>query len=300
MFETMLMQKAASLLLCAAALIGLPGCGIGSVESEDTQDMEVFSVYEYETQELWCGEDGNRIYGVAYIPEREGPAPLVIFAHELGNTHASGTSYAKELAIRGLAVYTFDFRGGSTASRSDGETTEMSVMTEADDLEMVMDAARDWDFADSGKIVLLGGSQGGMAAAVAAAREPERITGLIMMYPAFVIPDTVHGEFDSLEDIPEAFNLLGWIWVGRNYAADVWDYDLYGEMQKYTKPVLLLHGNRDGIVDISYSERAAESYPNVEFHTMRGAGHGFYGSSFDEAMKHILNYLQNIQILEIS
>ena len=43
------------------------------------------------------------------------------------------------------------------------------------------------------------------------------------------------------------------IYAGRIYVADMWDYDVYAEIGNYTKPVLLMHGDRDGIVPISYA-----------------------------------------------
>ena len=85
--------------------------------------------------------------------------------------------------------------------------------------------------------------------------------------------------------------------MGKNYVSDVWDYDVYAEMPNYTNPVLILHGDRDGIVDVSYAQRAAESYPDAELHILHGAGHGFYSSSFDVAMDYILDYLREIGFL---
>lgn len=266
------------------------------VRERDAADVQQ-TEYEYEIREMDCTIGSQSIYGLAYIPETDGTVPLVIFAHELGSTHRSGTEYAEELASRGIATYTFDFRGGSTASRSDGSTVGMSVMTEAADVEAVLDAAKEWDFVDSGRIALIGASQGGMASAVAASRRPDEIAGLILLYPALLVHDAVHEQFDSLDEVPEQFYFNGWINVGKNYVSDVWDYDVYAEMPNYTSPVLILHGDRDGIVDVSYAQRAAESYPDAELHILHGAGHGFYGSSFDTAMSYILDYLSEIGFL---
>ena len=50
--------------------------------------------------------------------------------------------YAIELANMGYLTYTFDFCGGSVIKgKSDGLTTEMSVLTEVKDLESVLDYA---------------------------------------------------------------------------------------------------------------------------------------------------------------
>lgn len=290
-----------AVLLAAMTVCFITACGKSSpkqVSKMEEKDMDSITQYQWTSKEISCNIGSQSIYGIAYIPEKEGKFPLVIFAHELCNTHTAGIDYAKSLAAAGIAAYTFDFRGGSAGSRSDGKTTEMSVMTEADDLDAVMRCAKEWDFVDSERVVLLGGSQGGAAAAVAAERNEDQVAGLILLYPAFVIYDEVHTQFHSLEDVPDNFDFLGWIQVGRNYVSDIWDYDNYGNMENYEKPVLLIHGDRDFTVDISYSERAAESYPDADLQVIKGAGHGFYGESFEEAMQYIFGYLKEIGILE--
>jgi hypothetical protein len=102
--------------------------------------------------------------------------------------------------------------------------------------------------------------------------------------------------FTSINDIPDTFSYRGWFTAGRLYATDVWDYDIYNEVNAYDKPVLILHGDRDYMVESRYSERAAESYEDAEYHIIQGAGHGFYGSSFDEAFSYIEDYLTRIGI----
>lgn len=298
------------LLLFACALIGIVGCSkanfesrkeessMNSIDATSESETPMQITYDYEIREIDCSVHEQKIYGIAYIPQTDDKVPLAIFGHELGSTHRSGIPYAEELASRGIAVYTLDFRGGSVSSQSDGSTVGMSVMTEAEDMEAVLEDAKDWEFVDSSRIVMIGASQGGMASAVAASRHGEELSGLILLYPALLVHDAVHEQFDSLDDVPEQFNFNGWIMVAKNYASDVWDYDVYSDMEDFEKPVLILHGDRDGIVDLSYSERAAETYPNADFHVLHRAGHGFYGSSFDEAMGYILEYLQRIDFLD--
>ena len=179
---------------------------------------------------------------------------------------------------------------------SDGDTTEMSVMTEVSDLEVILEVAAGWDFVDTDKMALLGTSQGGIASAIAAARHTDEVSGLVLMYPAFLVSDAVHEQFDSLEDVPDTYH-FNWITAGRPYAEDMWDYDVYEEIGNYTDKVLLMHGSADGIVPISYSDRAAEVYEDVEYYVIDGAGHGFDGTAFDEAVRHIFDYLQEIGLV---
>ena len=282
----------------------LAGCGAShpsdtAAGQELAEDSTVQKrSYTYRTEEIWCDNNGNRIYGIAYIPDtQEEKKPLVIFAHELGNTHAAGIPYAERLAEAGCGAYVFDFCGGTVGggNRSSGSNVGMSVLTEVTDLEAVLETAATWDFVDPRRIVLLGGSQGGAVTALTGCRHPDRIAGMILMYPALNIAEDVHREFASLDSIPAEYDMFGgWIRVGRNYAADVWDVDFYGELSQYQGQVLLLHGDRDTTVDRSYSERAAEALPNGEYHVISGGGHEFYGAPFEEAVTLILAYMDRI------
>lgn len=250
----------------------------------------------YTTREIWVDNDGQRIYGVAYVPNgasQDSPVPLVILSHGLGATHTMMVPYAQDLAENGYAAYVFDFRGGATSgSQSEGDTTSMSVMTEASDLEAVMAAAQSWDFVDTSRIVLAGGSQGGMVSAVVAARDPSAVRALVLFYPALSIVDDVHQTFASEDEIPATYSLFGWMTVGRNYATDVWDYDVFGEIGAYTGPVLIVHGDADNVVPVSYSQRAAQVYQNCELEVIPGAGHGFTGDAYQQSVTYALDFLQ--------
>ena len=301
------------LAMVAAIVILLSACGntentmqrITSDEKTSDQSMSGYApgttgeqssspgVYEYETRDIWLTSRGNKIYGKAYLPVTENKCPLVIFAHELGVTHTTGEGYAEYFASRGIAYYVFDFPGGSiSGGKSDGKTTEMSIMTEAEDLKAVVEAARSWTFIDPERIWLHGGSQGGMVAAITATMLPEKIAGLVLAYPAFIIPDQLHKDFASLEDVPETFTYIGWIKVGKIYAEDAWNYDVYHEIGAYKGPVLILHGDSDTTVPMSYSERAQKVYQNAELDVIEGGGHEFFGNAFDQACARMEYFFQ--------
>ncbi|MCM1193988.1 MAG: lysophospholipase [Acetatifactor muris] len=301
------------ILMFLVAFFTLAGCGISESEVPDKNQMGQQSmrtenksampnehgnleVYEYRQQEITVLNNEQKIYGIAYIPETgEQKIPLVICAHGLGADYASCLDYAEEFATHGLAVYCFDFRGGG-GIRSDGDTTEMSVMTEVSDLESILAAAEEWEFVDTGRIVLFGESQGGIASAIAAARHTERVAGLILEYPAFLVSDSVRELYDSPEEVPESF-FFNWITVGRPYVVDMWDYDVYGEIGNFEKKVLLMHGSADRIVPISYSDRAAEVYENADYYVIDGAGHGFWGAAYHQSLTYIYGYLQEIGVI---
>ena len=71
-------------------------------ESSDNRLETETMTYTYETREIWCQRDDNRIFGIAYVPDAGAEKlPLVIFSHELGNSHTSGIPYAERLAAAG-------------------------------------------------------------------------------------------------------------------------------------------------------------------------------------------------------
>ena len=250
-------------------------------------------------REVSCVNKDYKLEGILYAPETKEKVPLAIFSHGFGATYEVGLPYAEELASNGVAVYLFDFRGGSKKSRSGGKTTDMSIMTESSDLLAVISQAKTWDFVDTNRIILIGESQGGVVSAVTGERHPEETVGLILLYPAFAIPDDNVKPYKSKDEVPEEKDIWnGWMTIGKVYVTDIWDYDFYGEMKHFTKPVCIIHGSKDELVKLSYSERAVECYPNAELHVIEGADHGFKGEYVKECNKYIIDFLKKLKFIQ--
>ena len=75
-------------------------------------------------------------------------------------------------------------------------------------------------------------------------------------------------------------------------AEDLLDYDIYEAISAYKKDVLLIHGDADSIVPLSYSEKAVEAYDSALLEVLPGAGHGFYGSDAEQAVDWMQEYLE--------
>ncbi|MBR1482540.1 MAG: alpha/beta hydrolase [Ruminococcus sp.] len=259
--------------------------------SETTSaNVDKNKTYEYEVREIWVENQGEKIYGEAYIPKTDGKSPLILTSHGMGSNHVSGASYAKKYAPRGFAVYTWDFRGGSNKNnenRSDGSNLEMSVMTEVSDVEVILEAAKKWDFVDTDRIFLQGGSQGGLVSAISGVRHEEEIAGLILLYPAYGM--AALGDSYS-DDMPEEIE-IGSMTVGKPFFRDMIGYDVRDEIPDFDKPVLILQGSEDNIVLPSVTRAAADLYPDAEYHIIEGAGHGFSGEHHDEATQYALDFL---------
>lgn len=184
-------------------------------------------------------------------------------------------SYCKEFASRGYVAYAFDFCGGSADSQSDGDTLDMTVFTEVEDLEAVLTEISALSYVDKTQVYLFGTSQGGLVSALVANDHPESVKGMMLLYPAFNIPDLIRSQYASKDDIPETLSSFGGAPSGRAFAETLYDFDPYAHIAAYKGNVIILHGTSDFIVNPEYSERAAEVYASCELHLIEGANHGF-------------------------
>ena len=57
----------------------------------------------------------------------------------------------------------------------------------------------------------------------------------------------------------------------------------------------MIHGSRDSVVPLSYSDRLADTVDHVEYHILRGTDHGFLGRNFNQAVSYILDFLNHVQ-----
>ena len=247
----------------------------------------------YRVQELSFERDGAAIYGKLFQPAASRTeAPLVVISHGFGGTLDGTSEYARRLAEAGVASYVFDFCGGSSQGKSDGSMLDMSVLTEARDLEAVMDGLLDGDYVGEGGLFLMGESQGGLVSALVAASRPDDVAGLVLFYPALSIPDDARARFSDASAIPDEVEALFGITVGRRYYEDVLGLDPLAEIGAYAGPVTIYHGDKDEVVPLDYSQRAVEAYESAELHVVSGAGHGFSSEQLDMICAEAANFVR--------
>ena len=244
------------------------------------------------------------IVGHLYIPDGVTDLPCVVISHEFGFDQNWETKYALELSRRSYPVFTFDFPGSGNGCSKGRKTTEMSVLTEKDDLIAVVRYLK--KRLRGRKLVLCGLSMGGVVSALAAAELKEEIEGLILVYPAFSISDDARkgkalgARFDP-KNLPETFyTKYPPIKLGRKFPEDAvscenW-LDIIGD---FKGPVLLMHGENDRIVPIIYSEMAASVYENVRFVRIPHAGHIFWQPWIKkQALQKMIVFLRQLDLLK--
>ena len=254
------------------------------------------AVYEYETREIRCENDGSRIYGLAFIPisDTETKFPLVIHAHGMGSNHETGVGYGKRYAEKGFAAYTFDFPGGSrptTENKSDGDPMRMSAVTEASDLQAILDTALTWEFVDTSNVFLEGGSMGGLVATMVALDNTDTVKGMILHYPALYMPQVITARYEDIGDLPDSVSFGDDYELGGVFIRDLWGLDVVSRLGEFPGNVTIIQGSEDNLVSAESIEEAAGLFRHAEFHLIEGAGHGFSGDDFDLAVQYGLDYL---------
>lgn len=256
--------------------------------------------------EFTCMREHLIIRGTEYRPQGE-ELPIAIVSHGFMAFQDTVRHYAEKLAEIGYVAYCFDFCGGCVVKgKSDGKTTEMSVLTEVRDLEAVIEYAQSRPYGNPKKIVLMGCSQGGFVSAITAAKRNLQIAKLILFYPALCIPDDARAgkmmfaKFDP-HNIPDIIP-CGPMKLGKCYAEDVINLDPYLEIRGFQGDVLIIHGTKDRIVNMKYADKAYNTYMEetenknldrtVRFYKIENGEHGFSKKHDAVAIGYIERFLE--------
>ena len=260
--------------------------------------------------EFSCRRGELVIRGLLYTPaEPAAHLPAIIISHGFTSNYKTTMHYAEEFAQWGYAAFCYDFCGGGTASHSDGKTTDMSVLTEREDLRAVIDYVTGLSLVNPNRLLLMGCSQGGFVSALTAVQVPERVAGMILFYPALCIPDDARAgqmtfaKFDP-EDIPDVIE-CGPMKLGRVYPESVLSMDPFEEIRRYPGPVLIIHGTADALVNVSYAQRAYDAYTegHPEQHQekrlllIEDGTHGFSKKHDRVAMEGVRRFLKDMDLM---
>ena len=147
------------LLLAACGTTTTNGANTTNATSQTPQTtqavhVEVKTDGTYTVKEYDFESNGKNLYARAFVPDVEGRVPLVIFSHGLGANVEHEEEVQKTLAKAGIAVFSLEFAGGSSSSApmSEGLTTEMSVLTEVQNLKDAIRIASGMEYVDPQKI----------------------------------------------------------------------------------------------------------------------------------------------------
>ncbi|HPE78240.1 MAG TPA: alpha/beta fold hydrolase [Draconibacterium sp.] len=221
--------------------------------------------------------------------------PIVILMHGVFSDKESPLliAIADSLQSKGIASIRFDFNG---YGKSEGKLINMTVPSEVLDAKAVFDYCKTLDFVSD--ISLLGHSQGGVVASLAAGDLKDEVKSVVLLASAAVMEDKVNagimmGKTFDTENIPEIFPVNNHQ-VGREYLASIRTLNIYGRASAYTGPVCIIHGEKDRMVPYSYAEKYNEIYNNSTLYLLEGETHEF-NKNRSLAITTAVNFLEELK-----
>lgn len=220
-------------------------------------------------------DNGNRAVSVTYYtPDHMDEYPVVLLSHGYNGHQTDFEKTCEYYSKTGIACAALTFCGGSTRDISGYPSTEMTLFTEKEDLLALFEYVNNDPKVIKDQIFLFGGSQGGLISALTAAELTDKIAGLILLYPAFMIADNWRETFSDINDIPEKVEFWG-LTLGRKFFVDMRDLQVYDVIGKYEGPVLILQGSEDEIATTGTANKGAACYKNCRLEVFTGEPHGF-------------------------
>ena len=233
------------------------------------------------------------------LPERFDPSkdqcPLVILMHGfMGRKNMYPIStLARTLAREGIASLSFDF---DAHGRSEGKFIDMTLSSEVADARAVWDYARQLPYVSG--IGFAGHSQGGVIAGLLAGElesENAKPACVVLLAPAAVLKDDalkgqcMNARYDAAN--PPEYVSVFFHKLGRKFILEAQKYPIYEVSAKYTGKVCLIHGAKDKIVPLSYSEKYNEVYADSRLHVLQEEGH-FLGKDKKTVLSLAVSFLK--------
>ncbi len=257
----------------------------------------------------------NKGVRLSWQERGDGSPVLLIMGHRFSG--ALWYPLLPALTARHRVIW-FDNRGTGDS----GRTPHVTVQELADDALAVMDAAQ------VERAHVFGVSMGGVIALELAMRAPARATSLILGCTGIITPDKprMPGFLRVLYYLPTWISRLlvskGSVNKGYGSAASPEKIALDLSMiakDKYSvrgviaqaeavsrynttreavaalaMPALVLHGDEDQLVPLSYGVELAETLPHSRFVKLQGAGHNFLVARGETATQEVLDFLDGV------
>ena len=230
----------------------------------------------YAVQGPQGGIDIKSVLPAGFDPGKD-KCPLVILMHGFMAKKEMYpiSALAKALAREGIASLSFDF---DAHGKSEGAFIDMTLSSEVADARAVWEYARKLPYVS--RIAFAGHSQGGVIAGVLAGeleQEEAKPACLLQLAPAAVLKDDalkgqcMNAKYDPAN--PPEYVSVFFHKLGRKFILEAQKYPIYEVSAQYKGKVCLIHGAKDKIVPLSYSERYNDLYADSKLHVLEKEGH---------------------------
>ncbi len=284
----------------------------GSSEKAGYSEKTVtFSVPEQD------GVPAHEVVGTLTLPDGvDGAVPAVVMLHGTGsNRHEAGNGYdvaAPLLAKAGLASLRIDFMGAGDSKASDVDYSPTSANIDA---KAAADYLAALEAVDGDAIGIMGWSQGGLNAMLAAAAYPDTFKAAVTWAGA---TDMKNSDFAQRHETAkkDGYTVTEYDWrepmrVGLRWYDDMAATDVLEKVAGYPGPILAIQGEADVIVVPETAGKIVEASTNSasKTHMIKDCDHTFnvFSGSFsaiEEAAgataEYLLKHVQGHQEKEVS
>ena len=225
---------------------------------------------------MFIQDDGIELSAVLEAPENYDGRRLMILLHGFTSSKDRPHNIRAASAMRdaGFATLRFDLYGHG---ESGGSFRNHTLFKWISNTMAVINWALQQGYDD---LYLSGHSQGGLVAALVAGMEPDRIHGLVLRAPAFMIPQGARdgsllgGSFDP-DHIPDEIEVIKGMTLSGDYLRVAQTIHAEEAAGRFRGPVLILHGDADDTVPPEDSKKYSGRYARCKLVILNGETHHF-------------------------
>jgi pimeloyl-ACP methyl ester carboxylesterase len=206
-----------------------------------------------------------------YLHEVQGDT-IVLFLHGFTGNKSEHAyhfrDFARLLETQGISSLRLDYSGNG---ESDGDFKDFTFDSLMSDVNLMLDFAK----ATGKRVVVLGFSLGGAAAALLTQTRGQDIYKVVLWSPAGSMLEKIRQNYEYSKDNITGFSAGGLYELSEKMIASLDNYNIYKDLDRYQGKVLVVHGKKDQAVNYIYGVRFAVLFRNAQLHLINSAGHGY-------------------------